>query len=131
MGMEETGRSLERLLQSTLLWGSGSLALAIIITVVAAMTHDIRWALFFSIPFAGFAGWEFTRTLVDNKRASIIATISTILAWSAMMGFLDDWLSPPAKLVNGTYAAVDYRRAKTSRRKCSAARCQHILESSR
>ncbi len=44
--------------QSTLLWGSLSLAITIVCTVVATMTKDIRWLLFAAWPFGCIAVWE-------------------------------------------------------------------------
>jgi hypothetical protein len=56
----------ERLLQSTLFWGSVSAAITIVIAVVAAMEHDVRWILIFALPMGSFAVWEFSRTCFDE-----------------------------------------------------------------
>ena len=49
--------SFYRAFQSTLLWGCIGTAVAVVLTVVAAMMRDIRWILIFAWPFASFAGW--------------------------------------------------------------------------
>ncbi len=68
--------------QSTLLWGAFSLALTIVFTVVAAMTKDVRWALFGALPFATIAVWEFLSYFIEPKkvRALITGLISLVLA---------------------------------------------------
>lgn len=64
--------------QSTLLWGAFSLFATIVFTVVAAMTKDVRWALFGALPFASIAAWEILNYFVTStrKRAAITGFIS-------------------------------------------------------
>jgi len=63
-------------LQSTLFWGSLSMVAAIVIAVVAAVIHDIRWILIFAWPFAVFAAWEFARNL--SSKTSVVRTSTAV-----------------------------------------------------
>lgn len=60
--------------QSTLLWGALSLAVGIVITVIAAMMRDIRWLLYFSLPFLGFSCFEFLSYFPRFQKRRLIAT---------------------------------------------------------
>jgi hypothetical protein len=64
--------------QSTLFWGCVGAFLAIVLTVLAAMMHDVRWVLAFAWPFAAFAAWEFARTYFSRK--IVIWTTTGIVA---------------------------------------------------
>jgi hypothetical protein len=73
--------------QSTLLWGAGSLGAAIVLTVVAAMKHDIRWLLWIAIPLFVVAFWELVGYLTRIRWARSVATavaglvITCLLVW--------------------------------------------------
>ena len=90
--------------QSTMLWGAGSLAAAIIITVVAAMTRDLRWLLIFAWTFAALAAWEFIGYFSKSKvRRNLITTLAAAVFAVALYG-LNIRLRPPlqSKLVADT-----------------------------
>src|SRR5271155_5827806 len=53
--------------QSTLLWGSVSAVIAIVLAVLAAALKDLRWLLFIAWPFAIIAVREFSRTRHSPK----------------------------------------------------------------
>jgi hypothetical protein len=78
----------ERVRQSTFFWGCAGSVLAIILTVVAAMSHDDRWLLLFAWPFAAFAIWEFARTWSISR--NIIWSITFLGA--VLSGLLLVWL---------------------------------------
>ena len=44
--------------ESNLFWGSISIAIGIVLTVVAAMMHDIRWLLIFAWVFFALGIWR-------------------------------------------------------------------------
>ena len=44
--------------ESNLVWGPISLGVGILLTVVAAMKHDLRWLLWFALPCLLFASWS-------------------------------------------------------------------------
>jgi hypothetical protein len=88
-------------LQSTLLWGCISTALAILIAVVAAMIHDIRWALFAAWPFAVFAVWEFTRHFSENKFVVQSITGGSVIFFVILLGRLYAALAPGAVTSTG------------------------------
>ncbi len=82
--------------QSTLLWGCLSLCAAVVLTVVAAMKHDVRWLLIFSWPFLCIAAWEFATyfTQSQGKRGSVTASVAVVSAFG--LYFLSQWLRPEA-----------------------------------
>lgn len=47
--------------QSTLFWSCSCLAIAFVLVVVPAMKEDYRWILWFALPFAVVAVWDFAR----------------------------------------------------------------------
>jgi hypothetical protein len=62
--------------QSTLFWGAGSLGVAIVITVIAAMEKDFRWLLFVATPLFWFSLWEVIKGIreVLRRRATFVAS---------------------------------------------------------
>jgi hypothetical protein len=81
-------------LQSTFLWGCVGVAGAVVLAVVAAMIHDIRWVLIFAWPFAGFAVWEFARTIYRSKVKIYGATSAGALLTGALLAWLYFALAP-------------------------------------
>jgi len=47
--------------ESTLLWGALGAAMAIVLTVIAALSKDLRWLLFLAWPFFGLTFWSLCR----------------------------------------------------------------------
>jgi hypothetical protein len=86
--------------QSTLLWGALSIAAAIVLTVVAAMTKDLRWLLIVAWPFFVLAFWELFRTIIS---AVVLRRVLIIMAsFLAALGLfaLNSWLSPSLRTLN-------------------------------
>ena len=92
--------------QSTLLWGAFSLAATIVFTVVAAMTKDIRWALFGAWPFAAIAVWEFLSYFVESKKRRVTATglISVVLVIGLIVLYVR--LKPPETKAASASSAI-------------------------
>lgn len=86
--------ALEHLRQSTFLWGCVGAFLAIILTVIAAMSHDIRWLLGFAWPFMTFAVWEFARTGLSNKKMIAGITVGGAILSIGALGWLYTSLAP-------------------------------------
>lgn len=84
--------------QSTLLWGSASLAITIVLTVVAAMTKDLRWLLILACPFACVAVWEFVTYFVKSKRRRIAITTVAAIVIVALLYGLNVKLKPPLQV---------------------------------
>jgi hypothetical protein len=70
------------------------MAATIVLAVVAAMIHDIRWILIFAWPFASFAGWEFARTCSINKALVLTVTIAATIFSAMLLGWLYVTLDP-------------------------------------
>lgn len=96
MGMSEPPYSsrIQEAKQNTFLWGCLSLAAAIILTVVAAMRHDIRSLLVLAWPLLTFAVWEFARIFLVDKERVIGVVIAGALSSAIGLLFLNSWLSP-------------------------------------
>ena len=82
--------------QSTLLWGTASLAASIVLTVVAGMKGDLRWLLALVLPFACIAVWEFVSYFdkLRQKRWAIVIVSGLVFAISLYR--INVWLKPPA-----------------------------------
>jgi hypothetical protein len=89
-----TPSNLETALQSPIFWGCFSTTIAIVLSVVAAMIHDVRWILAVAWPFAGFAVFEFAR--ICSKRKSIVwsSTGMGTVASAILLGWLYVELAP-------------------------------------
>lgn len=96
--------------QSTLLWGSGSLFVTIVLTAVAGMTKDLRWLLWLAFPFGVLASWEFLGYLAIGKRAvlTLVASIAVAVGLLLIRRFLP---APVAERVT-TVAPVTIMTAK-------------------
>jgi hypothetical protein len=92
--------------QSTLFWGCVGAVLTVVITVIAAMIKDIRWALFIAWPFAGFAVYEFAKTWVPGRiRKAIITVSGAAISGLALLGLyiaLEPLSSPTSAAVQIT-----------------------------
>ena len=89
----ESGR-LQPALQSTFFWGCIAMVAAIVLAVVAAMIHDIRWVLIFAWPFAIFAAWEFARICSTKKSVVLSAAGIAIVITGVLLGWLYFALAP-------------------------------------
>jgi len=85
---------LQRLMQNTFLWGCVGMAAAIVLTAVAAMSHDIRWLLWIAWPFMSFAIWEFARTWLIDKEKILSITFLGILLSGLALAWLYNSLAP-------------------------------------
>jgi hypothetical protein len=96
---QKAPNQLQVALQSTLFWGCIGAVMAIVLMVIAAMMHDVRWVLAFAWPFAVFAAWEFARTCLDRKTAIWIATGIAAVVSGAFLGWLYFALAPAEPVV--------------------------------
>src|SRR5947209_13237514 len=88
--------------QSTLLWGAFSLTATIVLTVVAAMTKDLRWLLFFAFPFAFISTLEFVSYFQSNKRRRIsIAAVASIFIAIGLLWLYRVLAPNTSKIENG------------------------------
>ncbi len=76
--------------ESNIFWVPVSLAVGIILTVVAGMKHDLRWLLWFAWPFFGVAIWWLARRTQDV----IILSALGIAVTGIGLLWLSDWLGP-------------------------------------
>jgi len=74
--------------ESNLLWGSSALASAIILTVVAAMKHDLGWLLWLAWPFFGVSVWSLAR---QTREVWLISVMGILLVGAGLWG-LSNWL---------------------------------------
>ena len=65
--------------ESTLLWGALSAAIAIVLTVVAAMTQDLRWLLIIAWPFFCLFVWAFFKTVANRSVRNSLTVIFSLL----------------------------------------------------
>lgn len=79
--------------QSTLFWGCAGAVITIVLTVVAAMTKDLRWLLVFAWPFASVAIWEFARTWAPPNTVKSIASFGVVASGLVLAVFY--WLLVP------------------------------------
>jgi hypothetical protein len=88
--------------ESNLLWCPLALAIAVILTVIAAAKHDLRWLLWFAWPCLGVAVWCLA------KRTREVWPIT--LLGSALIGvcllYLGNWLRPSAPAAISTSTAT-------------------------
>jgi hypothetical protein len=80
--------------ESTLLWGAGSVFVAILLTVVAAMSKDVRWLLVFAWPLFGIAAWAVSRRLTTRQFWQWVATVGSSLIVAGLLIGLDVKLKP-------------------------------------
>jgi len=84
--------------QSTLLWGSASLAVTIVFTVVAAMKKDLRWLLILAWPFGCIAAWELIGYFARPKRVRMLITICAALLFGISLFGMNLWLKPQPEI---------------------------------
>jgi hypothetical protein len=84
-------------------WGSLSLGIGIVLTVVAAMKHDIRWLLILAGPFFLLALWALVKQLKGYWTKIVIMAVGAI-AISGGLYCLNVWVSPPPILTDKTSA---------------------------
>jgi hypothetical protein len=78
---------------SPVFWGCASAFITIIVTVIAAMTKDLRWLLAVAWPFAALTVWEFARTWGSSRRIKWVTSGGSGVAAIALVA-LYFWLAP-------------------------------------
>lgn len=82
--------------QSTLLWGSLGVFASIVLAVMAAVKHDLRWLLGIAYPFAVLIIFEVVGYLPLSKRTRIASTIVASVAVAGGLGRLySAWTPTP------------------------------------
>ena len=87
-----------KLSQSTLLWGTFSIAVALTLPVIAVL-KDIRWLLFVSWPFWTAVIWECAHFIQSPRKKTLTAGAGLFFAVSLFALYLG--LPPPANSVAG------------------------------
>jgi hypothetical protein len=99
--------------ESNLLWGPLALAGAIVLTVVAATKHDLRWLLWFAWPCFAICIWWVAKL---TKEKWIVTVLGTAIAGAALL-WLSSWLRPePPQQVK----AEDHTQPKNPSQQTSA-----------
>lgn len=82
--------------ESNLAWGPIAIGCSIVLTVVAAMKHDLRFLFFVAWPCFAFGAWRLSKRIPYKALAYWIAGISCVAVACALCG-LNIWLAPPVK----------------------------------
>src|SRR6266481_4429067 len=90
--------------ESNLLWGPVSLGAGILLAVVAAMKHDLRWLLCFAAPFFVFAAWSLLKRWLRRWWLVAVLVSCTLLICGSLYG-LGIWLGKPDQVESGGKAA--------------------------
>jgi hypothetical protein len=93
--------------ESNLLWGPLALAIAIILTVIAAAKHDLRWLLWFAWPCSGVAIWWLAKR---TREVWPITLLGSALAGVCLL-YLGNWLKPSAPAAISTSTALPSPRS--------------------
>jgi hypothetical protein len=76
--------------ESNLLWGPLALSAGIILTVVAAMKHDLRWLLWFAWPCFCVSIWWLARR---TREIILVSILGAVLSGVGLL-WLSSWLKP-------------------------------------
>jgi hypothetical protein len=90
--------------ESNVLWGGA----AIVFTVIAAMTKDLRWMLILAWPCFTMTLWKMTSMLAVKRSRKILTGIGTVFIAAGIYG-LNVWLRPtpsPSTVVTTTSSTV-------------------------
>jgi len=80
--------------ESTLLWGALGAALAMVLTVVAAMMKDLRWLLILAWPFFVFSGWSICKNVITHKFWRNLVSFASALIFGIALLWLNSYLGP-------------------------------------
>lgn len=83
--------------ESTLLWGAFSAAAAIVITVVATMTKDLRWMLILAWPFFLATAWAGFKNLRSRRLQTILTSVLSLVIAVCLYGLARLHPSEPQK----------------------------------
>jgi hypothetical protein len=81
-------------------WGAAGTCITIVLTVVAAMTKDLRWLLIFAWPFSGIAIWDAARAWSSARTTRLTTarlTVTGVIISGLCLSELYYWLTPPQK----------------------------------
>jgi hypothetical protein len=76
--------------ESNLLWGPFALSVGIILAVVAATKHDLRWLLWFAWPCFAISIWWLSRR---TREVLVVTILGTVIAGLGLL-WLNNWLRP-------------------------------------
>lgn len=99
--------------QSTLLWGALSVAITVILTVVAAMVKDFRWLLIVAFPFCCVAIWEIFKAIKSSRIRWVLIVISSLIA-AAGLAWLYVALRPSITAHIESQKTQEEQKTKTS-----------------
>lgn len=80
--------------ESTLLWGAIGVFFGIVLTVVAAMKHDLRWLLVIAWPFWGMASYAFFVKVIPSRPWRWSLIVGSSLAVGGALTLLNYKLRP-------------------------------------
>jgi hypothetical protein len=81
-------------------WGAAGTCITIVLTVVAAMTKDLRWLLILAWPFSGIAIWDAARAWSSARTTRLTTaqlTITGLIISGLCLSGLYYWLTLPPK----------------------------------
>jgi hypothetical protein len=81
-------------------WGAAGTCITIVLTVVAAMTKDLRWLLILAWPFSGIAIWDAARAWSSARTTRLTTarlTVTGLIISGLCLSGLYYWLTPPPK----------------------------------
>lgn len=80
--------------ESNLFWGPVPLGTGILLAVVAAMKHDLRWLLWFAAPCFIFASWTLAKRWLRGWSLGMTVLVAGLLICGGMY-WIDIWLGRP------------------------------------
>lgn len=69
--------------ETNLFWGPLALGVGILLAVVAAMKHDLKWLLYFAAPCFVFAAWALLRRWVKSWLLALCVLVAAVLIVAA------------------------------------------------
>jgi hypothetical protein len=99
--------------QSSVFWGAGSLAVGIVVTVIAATAKDFRWLLFVAVLFFWWCIWEVIKRIRSKKRRRLAVSVSfttVLVALGSLFVYLAPKPLPPAPVQTRPYELSGQRR---------------------
>jgi hypothetical protein len=79
--------------ESNLLWGPLGFAVAILLTVIAAMKKDLQWLLFLVWPCSSVALWAICKSILSRRAVFFVTVVGSLIIGVGLYK-LDVWLSP-------------------------------------
>jgi hypothetical protein len=85
--------------ESNLVWGPVNFGTGIVLAVVAAMKHDLRWLLIFAWVCLSLAAFFGSRQAKLRRRLLAIVAVAAAVLFGCLLLVINHWLQPPKPLV--------------------------------